>query len=84
MRRISTGLALPQLIPSLSIAKPAGNIKVSWPATSAGTAFTLQQCTNLGVTTGWVDYARTIDDDGTNRSAIISSLQSRQFFRLRN
>jgi hypothetical protein len=81
---LNNGIYAGQLIPSLSIVKATGNIKVSWPATSASAAFTLQQRTNLGTPTGWIDYTGTIDDDGTNRSAIISSPQWLQFFRLRN
>jgi hypothetical protein len=81
---LNNGIYAGRLIPSLSIAKAAGNIKVFWPVTSASSGFTLQQHTNLSTPAGWVDYAGTIDDDGTNRSTTISSPQSLQFFRLRN
>lgn len=80
----NNGIYAGRLIPGLSLAKTGGNLAVSWPAMSASAGFILQQTTNLLSPHGWTNYAGTISDDGTNRSASISSPLPAQFFRLKN
>jgi hypothetical protein len=54
-------------------------VAVVWPSTP--TTFTLQQNTDLN-TTNWVSVGVVPNDDGTNRSVIISPTAGNRFFRL--
>jgi len=72
----------PNSTPSLSINRLSNGVLVSWPSALAG--WSLQQ--NMGLTTanwspsGYNGY--TIDDDGTNKSLIITPPKGNLFFRL--
>ncbi len=74
--RISQGT----LLPPLSIQPAGANIMVSWPSPSTG--FDLQQNSSLANSGGWSPPLNSTNDDGTNKSVLISSPAANQYFRL--
>jgi photosystem II stability/assembly factor-like uncharacterized protein len=74
---IYTGIA----IPFLNIKHSDTNIIVTWPATTAATAFGLQMNAELS-TTNWSAAGLPLNNDGTNNSVMLSTPFSNVFFRL--
>lgn len=67
--------------PLLSITNVSNGVVVFWPSPSTG--FILQQTGDVGDPGSWSNYSRTITDDGTNKSVIISVPVGNQLFRLK-
>jgi uncharacterized repeat protein (TIGR03803 family) len=74
-------LSLPVILPSLSVIYSNSSLVISWPSPSTG--FVLQQNSVLS-TTNWAAVDATADDDGTNKSIVISSPVETGFFRLQH
>ena len=67
--------------PLLTIVVNAPNsVKISWPSPSTG--FLLQQNNNVA-TTNWSGFLGTTNDDGTNKSVIITPPTGNLYFRLK-
>ena len=67
--------------PLLSISRiPTNTLAVSWPSPSTG--YGLQQNSDLR-TTNWFNFAGTVNDNGTTKSATISPPSGTLSFRLK-
>jgi hypothetical protein len=68
--------------PLLSIKITGPNVvMVSWPSPSTG--FNLQVSTNLGAAT-WTTPSQTVNDDGINKSIIVTAPAGNAYYRLKN
>lgn len=66
--------------PTLTVTHWGNDIIISWPSASVG--WTLQQSGDLRAA-NWLEYSGTVNDDGANRSVIISPPAGKQFYRLK-
>ena len=68
------------LEPTLSISRAVDTLAVSWP--SVWTDYVLQQNANGLSSLTWSNVTDTIQDDGTNKSLIVSPTNGTRFYRL--
>ena len=67
--------------PSLVIFHPATNaVVISWP--SPATGWLLQQNTNSLISVNWSNVTANIQDDGTNKTLIVTPPTGNRFYRL--
>jgi len=67
-------------LPRLTFSRTATNRVIVWPSSLTG--FTLQEKTDLNQASNWRNVSAGVQDDGTNKTFIVSPVSGNRFYRL--